>query len=218
MEKELPIPSLTRLCAIYELLSRYEKNGRKKISSTELGKSLGVGAVNIRKDINFFGETGNFGVGGYEVCTLKKHIGNALELGKKRNACVVGLGRLGSAMLAYNGFMERGFTLIAGFDSDVNLVDTIKTAVPVYPTYEISDMVRAKKIELGIITVPAQAAKDVARRLIDGGVKGIVNFSPEAVSSDDPEVHVTNIDIIEEFAILSALISRDELKKIKKKM
>lgn len=211
MKKELSTPSLSRLCAIYELLVDFEKKGIKRVSSTELGKTLAFGSHNIRKDISYLGEIGSYGAG-YDVGKLRRHIGNALCLTKKRPACVVGLGRLGSAMLAYKGFEEKGYSIIAGFDSDINLLDIIKTTVPVYPAHEITEIVRIKKIELGIIAVPASAAKDAAHKLILGGIRGIVNFSPEVIPCDDKSVHVANIDIIKEFTMLSALLSIDEQK------
>ncbi len=214
MNPDISYPALTRLCAMQSLLKELSLSGQRSVSSTELAGFLGISAHSVRKDINYLGEIGNFGAG-YTVEKLYAHISNELCLNKQRNCCIVGLGRIGSAVLSYERFVESSFTLVAGFDSDINLLDTIRTDVPVFPTYEIPDIVKKKKIELAILAVPAHAAREIADRLIAAGIKGIVNFTSAIINGRDSGVHVKNMDLITEMNVLAACISLDEHKKEK---
>lgn len=211
MDMNISKPALIRLCNLYSLLEELSLSGKETISSAELAKMFGSSAHTIRKDINFLGEIGNSGAG-YKIKKLYAHIDNELRLNKSRTACIVGLGRIGSAILSYERFAESGLTIVAGFDSDINLLDTIQTDVPVFPTYEIPEIVKQKNIELSVLAVPAHAAQDIADRLILAGVKGIVNFSPAILTCNDSRVHIKNMDLINEFNVLSACISLDEQK------
>jgi redox-sensing transcriptional repressor len=204
----VPHPSLTRLLAIYRLLEQMEHENVKSVSSSELGRVLGFKADSIRKDVSYLGEVGNFG-GGYEVLKLKEHIGTNLGLDRKRKACVVGLGRLGTAILNYDDLGENGFLVVAGFDSSINKLETITTSVELFPAHEISEVVKKKGIEIGVIAVPSKAAQETADRLIDGGIRGIINFSPTALKPKN-NVMIRNLDLVGECMILSTLLSFEE--------
>jgi redox-sensing transcriptional repressor len=204
-KKDIPIPSLRRLLNVYRLLEQYEKTNVRTVSSSELGKRLNVKADSIRKDISYIGEVGNFGAG-YEVVKLKAHISTKLDLDIKRRLCVVGLGRLGTAVLNYNDLSQNGFFVVAGFDSNINKLETIKTTVELHPAHEIPEVVQRKAIDIGVITVLADAAQEVADRLMDGGIKGIINFSLTAICGRE-NVRIRNIDLLGECMILSVLMS-----------
>lgn len=197
-----PTPAISRLCALYQLLGQIKL--QNSVSSAELGKLLGVAAHSIRKDISFLGVAGNSGAG-YDVSKLRSLIADSLGLAAVRRVCVVGLGRMGSAILNYP--LGEEFKLVAGFDSSINRLETIRTSVELFPAYRISEVVRSLSIDLAIITVPAESAQEVAERLVEGGVKGIVNFAPAPVKSKDKGVFVKQIDIDGELSILSARIS-----------
>lgn len=198
----VPTPAISRLCALYQLLGQI--NLQNHVSSAELGELLGVAAHSIRKDISFLGAAGNSGAG-YDVNKLRDMIAASLGLATVRRVCVVGLGRMGSAILRYP--LGQEFKLVAGFDSSINRLETIKTSVELFPAYQISEVVRSLCIDLAIITVPAESAQEVADRLVEGGVKGVVNFAPITVKIKDKNVFVKQIDIDGELRILSARIS-----------
>jgi redox-sensing transcriptional repressor len=206
MKLNVPNPALVRLCTVYRLLDKLVAEGVLRVSSTRIGRIIGAEAHTIRKDINYLGEIGEIG-SGYDTVRLRDHIRYRLGLDKKRNSCVVGLGRLGSAILMYEPFSGSGYTIVAGFDSNINKLETAITSVPLFPAHEIVDVVREKNIELGILAVPASAAQEAADRLIEGGVRGIVNFSPAMFSYDSSKIYVTHIDIVRELTALSAYIS-----------
>ncbi len=203
----IPAPTLSRLSAIYRCLSQLSELGRKSVSSAELGKMIDVAPHSIRKDMSYIGEAGVQGSSGYNVEYLKSHLAKNLSLDILRKACVVGTGRLGSAILAYSGFAETSFSVVAGFDSSINVVESLKTSIPLFPASEIPSVVAKMGIELAIVTVPAAAAQLTADRLILGGIKGIVNFSAAAMTSNKADVHIRNMDIVTEFTYLSALIA-----------
>jgi redox-sensing transcriptional repressor len=207
-KKEIPLPSLSRLLNVYRLLGQYEREKVASVSSTDIGARLGIKPDSIRKDVSYLGEVGNFG-GGYEVARLKAHISLNLELDRKRKVCIVGLGRLGNAILNYGDLRDRGFLVVAGFDSNINRLETITSAVELHPAHEIAEVVKRKSIEIGIIAVPEIAAQEVADRLEQGGVRGIINFS-SCVIRTRPGVMVRTIDLLGECALMSTLMGFED--------
>jgi len=197
------------LCKIYSLLEELEDKGQLKLSSNEIGRRLGVGSHNIRKDLTYLGETGTTG-SGYEIKKLKDQIAESLGFTRKRKACIVGLGKMGTAILSNEMFFSKNFDIIAGFDTNINRLETLKIDIPLYPTYDIPVVVKREKIELALLTLPGETAQNIAEKLIEGGIKGIVNFSPVVLSSPDDKVYITNIDIIDEFRFLSALFTLEK--------
>jgi redox-sensing transcriptional repressor len=201
----IPEPTLKRLCKVYSILTELEKSGFERISSRDLGTKIGVPSHSIRKDmtyINWKGKTGS----GYNLTELKESISDALGLNRERKACIVGIGKLGKALMKFPDFYAGNFSIVAGFDSSINKIETFKTDVPLYPAYQIPEVVRRESIELAIIAVQGKAAEDVAETLVQSGIRGIINFSQMLLSSRIKDVHITNIDIITEFRYLSALL------------
>jgi len=117
--------TIQRICKIFGYLDSIEKNNIELVSSKELAKAVGTTEYSIRKDISTLGVTG-YTRKGYEVKTLKKELGKKLNLDKNRKACIVGLGRLGAALLDYENFKENGFEIVAGFDSSINKIELIQ--------------------------------------------------------------------------------------------
>ncbi|MFP4473804.1 MAG: redox-sensing transcriptional repressor Rex [Candidatus Omnitrophota bacterium] len=187
----LPDKTIERICRIFGYLNVSEKNGIDFVSSRDLARAAGATELTVRKDISLMGLTG-YDRKGYDVKAMKKDLGEKLLLSQKRKACIVGLGRLGTALLDYENFQEDGFEIVAGFDSNVNKIERIKTDVDVFSVERISDVVKARSIELGIVTVPAAAAQGVVDQLAASGVKGILNFSPVRV--EVPE-HIIYLDM-----------------------
>jgi len=210
MTSRIPKPSIGRLCKIYSLLEELEASGAVSVSSNEIGAKIGFGSHSVRKDISFLGEVGTVG-SGYEIAKLKKHIGDKLGLTVERRACVVGLGKLGTAILQNDKLFTNNFKIVAGFDSSINKLETMITHIPVYPAYELADVIRKQAIELAVITVPGHASRDIVDRLVEGGIRGIVNFSSVPLHATYKEkVYVSNVDIVGEFRFLSALFTMDQ--------
>jgi redox-sensing transcriptional repressor len=203
----IPMPSLERLLNIYRFCEYLEEKEIYSVSSSRLARVFGYSADSIRKDISFLGWIGNFGAG-YDVKKLKNAIYEKLRLNTIRRVCIIGLGRLGNAILNYNELIEKGFMIVAGFDSNINKLETIKTNVELFPAYEIKDVVKRKAIEIGIIAVPAEYAQETANRLIEGGIRGIINFAPIALKVPE-NVILKNIDLLAECMLMSILLNND---------
>lgn len=201
--QQIPSPTLSRLCKIYNLLEEFENDGLSTISSKEIGKRLGVGSHNIRKDFGYLVESGTSGLG-YNISKLKELIKNSLGFEREINVCVVGLGKLGTAIINYEMPLAQNFKIVAGFDSNINRVETINTIIPVFPNYEIKDIIISNKIELAVLTVPSNQAHKASNQLIEGGIKGIVNFTPVMLDFSSNDVMISNLDLISEFRFLSA--------------
>jgi redox-sensing transcriptional repressor len=207
VRKGVPVPAAARLCAVYRLLGGMSERGAEFVSSGELGEMLGVGAHNIRKDIGYISNACS-GRRGYGVEQLRARIAERFGFDRRHKACVVGLGRLGRALMRDGQHIFSGLEIIAAFDSDVNVVETISSDIPVYPSYDITETVKRMNIDMAILTVPEANAQECADRLINGGVKGIMNFTPERIKTSDG-VKVRDIDITGEFRTLSALMFLD---------
>lgn len=205
--RTIPKPSILRLCKVYSLLNEYKNNTLTTISSKDIGQRLGVASHNIRKDISFlFGESGTIG-SGYDIEKLKNQIEQRFGFNHKRNACIIGLDSLGTALLNQRLIINDNFKILAGFDSNINRLETLKTDIALYPTHEITDVVRNHSIEFAVITDAGKEPSRIIDRLINGGIRGIVNFSSTNITSDRKDIFVSNFDLIGEFRYLVALIS-----------
>lgn len=205
MKKKTPQSTVIRLCSLYQLLCSLDEDGSKRISSSELEELTGIPSYIIRKDISFIGEVGETGKG-YGILKLKQHILNSLGFNRERKACIVGLGRLGLAIIQRPILAQGEFRIVAGFDSNINKVETINTSVAVFPSSEIRDVVNRLGIELGIIAVPTASAQKAADRLMEAGVRGILNFAPVIIKPKSADCIVRNIDIAGELRILSVMM------------
>lgn len=205
MTSRLPETTIERLGKIYDLCRTTRLTGEVRLSSSRIGKSLGIPGHTVRKDINFLGEIGNTGYG-YDLEKLEKHLAEALGFLNPRKACIVGLGRLGSALLEYRRFKPDNVLIEAGFDSSINRLETIVTPTPLFPAYEIPEVVRRKNIELALLAVPAKAAPEAAALLAEGGIKGIINFTPVTINPDPERILIRNINLANELRVLSSLL------------
>lgn len=173
----IPEISLRRLCEIARLLERLAEQGREIIFSDEIGKKTGIPSYQVRKDISYLGEIGTPGRG-YNVRQLLGHITQSLGLVSKRKAVLVGVGRLGAALLNYINLSRANFSYVAAFDADPLKIGAIENGVTIYAISEMTDFVREKGVETGVVTVPQEAAQSVVDQLIKGGVTAILNFAP----------------------------------------
>jgi redox-sensing transcriptional repressor len=194
---------------IYQLLNEMLDRGHTTVSSSELGTRLGIGSHNVRKDISCLDGVKSGGAG-YDILNLKNAIAEKFGFAEQKAACVVGLGRIGTAFLQHANTVKSEFRIVAGFDSNTNRIETIKTTINVYPAYQISEIARRLNILIAILTVPDNAAQDAANRLIDGGVMGIINFTDTNLVIRKDDVFVKNMDVTGEMRMLSALIRMDK--------
>ena len=190
---------LIRITRYYRALNRLRAIGLEKVFAHNLADAAGVSAAVVRKDFSIL-EIHGQKRGGYEITDLIERISKILGKGDPQNVIVVGCGRIGKALMHYSGFEPDGIRIVAGFDSDPIVYSDDSHPVPVYPMSRLDEMVEALDVKVAIITVPESAAADTAEKLMEAGVKGILNFSPitlkphPAVAGDTPAV-IHNINI-----------------------
>lgn len=199
-----PIPEATvaRLpMYLRALLDLAESKGNMTVSSEELARLAGVNAAKVRKDLSYLGSYGTRGVG-YDVEYLLYQITRELGLTQDWPTALVGIGNLGRALASYKGFAERGFRIAALFDVEDDVVGAEVGGLDVRHLDDLKDVVTDEDISIGIIATPQMAAQEVAERLVDAGVKSILNFA-SAVVNVPPDVNVRKVDLSVELQILS---------------
>jgi len=174
--RRIPDQTVNRLAVYLRDLMLLSNEGVEHISSRKLAESLGVEAWQIRKDFSYFGELGTRGVG-YDVKKLIRQVRRILRLDVIHKAALVGVGNLGRAVLAYPGFRAYGFHIAAAFDSDPEKVGQKVNEIEIEDVRNLDTMAE-RGIRMGIMAVPRHEAQKTADRLVEAGVKGILNFCP----------------------------------------
>lgn len=153
--------------------------GRQVTSSQELGDRLGISSAQIRKDLSHFGEFGKQGTG-YDIAFLQEQLRQILKVDRMWDVVLVGAGNLGKAIADYGGFAGKGFVISAIFDSDPAKIGKAMGVhnVVVQDVSELADTIRQRGIMVGIIATPARAAQEVARTMVEAGIKAILNYAP----------------------------------------
>jgi redox-sensing transcriptional repressor len=200
---DIPHPSVRRLSVYLRQLEALAARDVATISSQKLANSLSLTGAQVRKDLAYFGQFGRSGIG-YEVGPLITRLRRILGTDRVSNALLVGVGNIGKALAAYQGFRPKGFELVALFDTDRKKVGRKVGPLTITAIDRLDEIVREYDIRLGIIAVPAEAAQFVAERLAAAGIRGILNFAPVQVAVP-PEVSVRNIDVAAELEQLNFL-------------
>lgn len=209
---EVPAPTILRMSYMYDALGKLEQAKIHRVTSSELGVFLGLTACTVRKDVHFIGYKGVKSVK-YDVSELKEIIRMKFGFGQKRNACIIGLGILGCALLEHLITVPQSNSrIVAGFDSNVNRLETTAASVELFPVYRIEEIVRQKRIELALITVPFPNAQEIADKCCDGGITAILNFSSLTVTVKKKDVVVRSFDIGCELNALSAISFLHEIR------
>ncbi|MDO5552844.1 MAG: redox-sensing transcriptional repressor Rex [Planctomycetia bacterium] len=208
MSRSYPVPSVQRLPGYLRLLKEVRARGETVISCTRIADEFGQLSVQVRKDLAITGIAGRPKVG-YVVTELIDSIEHFLGWDRKRTAVLVGVGSLGTAIIKYEGFVEHGLHIVAAFDNNPELAMQHVHGVPVMPFVELVPYARKRKVDIGILTVPASAAQEVANALVEIGVKAIWNYAPHKL--DLPEGLICeDVKLSASFAVLSNRLLMDE--------
>lgn len=170
--------TIQRLPMYLNCLKAKKQENIKNISARVIADELRFNEVQVRKD---FASVSNFGgrpKTGYETDVLIADIENFLGYNNTKNAVLVGVGQLGSALLSYRGFEEYGLNIVAGFDVNPKVVSTKVNDVNIFHIDDIQKVCKSLDIKIGIITVPMQNAQLVCNKLVDSGILAIWNFAP----------------------------------------
>ena len=190
--EKIPDIIITRLPLYLRALQRMADRGVKTTSSQELGERIGISAAQIRKDISQFGEFGKQGTG-YSIPYLLDKLREILKVDRLWDVIIVGAGDMGHALARYQGFSNRGFNVVMIFDNDKNKVGQKIGDLTIEDTANLMERVTSAGIKIAMLTLPAQVAQDTADKLIEAGIKAILNYAP--VSLNVPKnVRVQHID------------------------
>jgi redox-sensing transcriptional repressor len=199
--RKIPEATVARLPLYLRSLLEVTDEGTPTISSERLAEMSGVNAAKVRKDLSYLGSYGTRGVG-YDVEYLHFQMSRELGLTHDWPVVIVGLGNLGHALANYGGFRDRGFPVAALIDADPRVVGTDIGGLVVRHIDELPDVAAEHPIAIGIIATPASAAQGVADRMIDAGVRSILNFAPTVLSVPET-VSLRKVDLAVELQILS---------------
>lgn len=218
-KRKIAEATIARLSIYNRALGEIEKEGLEIISSDELGDRIGYHAAQIRKDLSCFGEFGEVGKG-YFVRDLKDAISRILGVDRKWNVALAGAGHLGSALLAYPGFRQWGFNIVAVFDNDLAKIGKKWEGIVIQDTSELAKTVKEQDIRIGVIAVPPQVSQEIVDTLTCCGVKAILNFATASITVPEG-VKLRNVDLATELECLSyfltnkAEVRTEVLRKIK---
>ena len=207
----IPVPVVRRLTKYLAHLQQVKTGGGGWVSSQQLAKALNLTAATVRRDfthIDFAGRTQR----GYEIEGLEKTLLHVLGLDAGCNAVIVGAGNLGRALALHQDFRKHAFRICAVFDSDPKLVGEKVGSLTVRSMGELADVVQQEDIHIGIMAVPAAAARVVAFELITAGVRGLLNLACEHlnVPHDVTIVDARMVESIQELLCLIKMRERTE--------
>jgi redox-sensing transcriptional repressor len=183
---KVPEATVRRLSRYSRYLEKTGEKGEKVVSSAQLAKECVVNAPQVRKDLDYFGEFGIRGRG-YYVEYLLNNIKKILGANKEWKMALIGIGNLGSALLSYKDFLKQNYKIVAAFDIDPPKVigrvsEKLGKPAEVFHINRIKEVVKDRKIEIGLITTPPSEAQGVANLLVEAGVRGILNFAPAQIT------------------------------------
>jgi len=200
----IPRAVIQRMSLYLRQLERLDRDGVETISSAQLGEAIGASSAQVRKDLDYFGQFGQRGIG-YNVATLTRALRSILALEGEWRVALVGAGNIGRALATARILRERGFRIVALFDSDPRKEACTWAGLRVQPMGDLKRVCREQHITVGIIAVPSDAAQSVAEQLVEAGVRGILNFAPVRLNVP-AGVEVSDVDLASQLQQLAFLL------------
>ena len=194
MPKQIPSVTISRLVGYLRVLTNLEQSGVDYVTSEELGAAARVSAHQVRKDLVHAEASGTRGRG-YTVAILRRELSSLLGLTRDWNGAIIGMGRLGQALVDYPYFNNYNFRLSCGFDTDPAKVGQRFGDLQVYGMNELEQRVPELQLDIAFLTVPVGVAQDAAEALVQAGIRGILNFTPTVLQVPE-EVRVEPIDFV----------------------
>ena len=187
--------NLKRLFTYRLCLIGFKRKGFDRVYSYNLGEEAGVSAEQVRKDFSVFKIKGNK-KGGYKINDLLRSIEEIFRHQHKQYVIIIGMGNIGRALVQYKRFMLQKMIVVAAFDIDPSK-QSKRWGIPVLPLEMLKDIIKRFHVNVAIIAVPEISAQDVASKLIDLGIKGLLNFAPVILKTPD-DIIVNNINLCDE--------------------
>ncbi|CAN5419942.1 redox-sensing transcriptional repressor Rex [soil metagenome] len=199
--KKISESTVRRLSLYHRFVQEAEARGEETISSEELARRGGTTSAQVRKDLSVFGSFGKRGMG-YSVPELLQALRAILGLNRTWRVALVGAGKIGSALFSYRDFQRRGFEIRAVFDSDPEKIGQAWGNLTVHADAEMEPVLREECIDMVIVAVPAGSAQAVVDRVVQAGVRAVLNFAPVRLRVSEG-VSLRNVDMAVELEGLS---------------
>jgi redox-sensing transcriptional repressor len=197
--------TVRRLSLYLRFLEEFEEQGIETVSSEALSSRGGTTSAQVRKDLSFFGSFGKRGLG-YSVPELLRQLRDILGLGRRYRVAVVGAGKMGSALVQYHGFRQRGFDIVAIFDVDPGKIGHRWNGLSVQSVAELEGFLKQHPVDIAVLVIPAEVAQGIADRLVALGLKAILNFAPAQLTVPD-DVALKTVNLALELETLSYALS-----------
>lgn len=199
--KTAGVPTLKRLPLYLRLLRQMQAAGDEYASGAVVAKELGLDPIVVRKDLAITGAVGRPRLG-FQMDEIITAIEDFLGWSNTTDAFLAGVGNLGTALLGYQGFEQHGMRIVAVFDANPDLIGQTIHGKTILDIKKLPTLAKRMHVQIGIITATASVAQGIADSMIEGGIRGIWNFTPTKLSVPD---HVTlqREDLASSLAVLS---------------
>lgn len=207
MEKKIPKSVIERIPRYLTCLEKLKSQGIMVVSSKTIAEEIGLGEVQVRKDLNLISGNGKPKIG-HLTNELLNDIETLIFNDKMLNVIVIGGGKIGEALVRYKGFDQHGFKFIAVFDNNTTKIGQKIDDLEITSIDKLKDFCNHTKVDIGIITVPSSNAQDVCDKLIDCNIKGILNFTNQKLNVHE-QAFVRNVDITSLLTMLAVEINNN---------
>ncbi len=203
--KKISESTIRRLSSYYRVLEEDEAGGETVTNSEKLAAKAHATPAQVRKDLSYFGTFGKRGIG-YNVKQLRHEIINILGLNRHWKVVLIGAGNLGHALFSHREFKRREFIMVGIFDIIPEAIGQIWGGIEIMHISELPRITRELGVEIGVIATPASSAQEAADRVVEAGIRGILNFAPRKLNVPN---HVTlrNVEMAMEIEGLSYVLS-----------
>lgn len=190
-----------RLILYSRICKDFSRDGKQWVTSRDIADVLSKTPAQVRRDLSELGKKGKPGVG-YKISDLVMEINNLLGLNRRWNIALVGAGNLGRALFYYPGFKREGFDFKMIVDNDTDKVGKKWKNIEITPVSDLMQNLNKKEIDIVILAVPVSAAQEVCEKVVEAGIKEILNFAPASLNVPE-DVEVRNADLALELQNLS---------------
>ncbi len=208
--KEIPVKTIARLSQYRRALLICSQKGKTHIFSHEIAAIQHVTAVQVRRDLMLIGFNGSLKQG-YNIHDLVNVISEILDYEEGINVAIVGLGNFGRALFNYFYGKRSQLRIAAIFDNNMEKIGTEYNGVYCYSPYRVEEIVKRENIKIAILTVPPNRAVEVAKKLVDAGIKGILNYTSTPINVPD-NVFLDEYDMITTMEKAAFFVKMNEMK------
>lgn len=200
VKKTITKSVIGRIPIYLNYLNKIDESGL--ISATILAKKLGLGEVQVRKDLNKISGSGKPKIG-YKVIDLKNDIKKLMNQEENTNVIIIGAGKIGMALYNYIGFQKNHFSIVGIFDNNPTKINNNVMSIN-----NLEEFCKTKKVDLAILTASSENAQTICDEISKIGIKGILNFTDQKLNIPD-DIKLRNVDIVAELIALAIEINNN---------